>query len=25
MMDPIEVRVGGAVVFVLNIERLERV
>jgi uncharacterized protein YaaQ len=25
MMDPIEVRVGGAVVFVLNIERLEHV
>jgi uncharacterized protein YaaQ len=25
MMDPIEVRVGGAVIFVLNIERLEHV
>ena len=25
MLDPIEVRVGGAVVFVLNVERLEHV
>jgi len=25
MIDPVEVRVGGAVIFILNVERLERV